>query len=112
MLLPSRPATRQHRHLNFKNYSLENVRQLSYYIRNIEARWDIDIKNLLLTGVVTAKQVADAIGRSSGKEYECSPHHFDENTEVHIIKTQQGDKSWYIKWYFISPNVVFISVHE
>ena len=75
-------------------------------------RCEIDIKNLLLTGVVTAKQVADAIGRSSGKEYECSPHHFDENTEVHIIKTQQGDKSWYIKWYFNSPNVVFISVHE
>jgi hypothetical protein len=75
-------------------------------------RCEIDIKNLLLTGVVAAKQVADAIGRSSGKEYECSPHHYDENIDVHIIKTQQGDRSWYIKWYFIAPNVVFISVHE
>ena len=85
---------------------------MSYHLRNIEARCEIDIKHLLLTGVVTGKQVADAIGRSNGKEYECSPHHFNENIEVHIIKTQHGDKTWYIKWYFISPNVVFISVHE
>ena len=75
-------------------------------------RCEIDIKNLLVTGVVTATQVADAIGRSGGTEYECSPHHFDENVEVHIIKTQHGDRTWYIKWYFVSPNVVFISVHE
>ena len=75
-------------------------------------RGEIDIKNLLSTGVVTAEQVADAIGRSSGIEYRCSPHHFVENIEVHIIRTQHGDRPWYIKWYFISPNVVFISVHE
>jgi hypothetical protein len=31
---------------------------------------------------------------------------------VHIIRTQHGDRTWYIKWYFIVPNVVFISVHE
>ena len=75
-------------------------------------RCEIDIRNLLLTGVVTAAQVADAIGRSSGREYECSPHHVDENIEVHVIKTQYGDSFWYIKWYFVSPNVIFISVHE
>ncbi len=75
-------------------------------------RYEIDIKNLLLTGVVTATQVADAIGRSSGTDYECRRHHFDELTEVHIIRTQYDDRSWYIKWYFVSPNVVFISVHE
>ena len=74
-------------------------------------RGEIDIKNLLSTGGVTAKQVADAIGRSSGKEYKCSPHHFDEDIEVHIIRTQHSDRTWYIKWYFISPNIVFISVH-
>ena len=75
-------------------------------------RCEIDIKNLLLTGVVTATQVADAIGRSSGTEYECRRHHFDEMIEVHIISTQYDGRSWYIKWYFIAPNVVFISVHE
>ena len=75
-------------------------------------RCEIDVKNLLVTGVVTAAQVADAIGRSSGTEYECCRHHYDENIEVHIIKTRHGDKSWYIKGYFISPNVVFVSVHE
>jgi hypothetical protein len=75
-------------------------------------RGEIDIKNLLSTGVVTVAQVADAIGRSSGTEYECRRHHLNEMIEVHIIKTQHGDRSWDIKWYFISPNVVFISVHE
>ena len=75
-------------------------------------RCEIDIKNLLVTGVVTATQVADAIGRSDGTEYECRRHHIDELIDVHIIRTFHHDRSWYIKWYFVSPNVVFISVHE
>ncbi len=75
-------------------------------------RGEIDIKNLLLTGVVTTTQVADAIGRSSGSDYECRRHHFDEMIDVHIIRTRHDDRSWYIKWYFVLPNVVFISVHE
>ena len=75
-------------------------------------RCEIDIKNLLSTGAVTAIEVANAIGRSSGTDYECRPHHFDENVEVHILRIQHLGKSWYVKWYFIAPNAVFISVHE
>ena len=75
-------------------------------------RCEIDIKNLLITGAVTTKEVADAIGRSSGTQYECKPHHFDENITVHILRTQHLGRSWYMKWYFIAPNAVFISVHE
>ena len=75
-------------------------------------RGEVDVKNLLLTGVVTTAQVAGAIGRSSGTEYECSPHHFVDSIKVHIIKTHHGDRDWYIKWYFVAPNAVFISVHE
>lgn len=75
-------------------------------------RCEIDVKNLLLTGVVTTAQVADAIGRSNGAEYKCSPHHFVDSINVHIIKTHYGDRNWYIKWYFVAPNAVFISIHE
>ena len=75
-------------------------------------RYEIDVKNLLLTGVVTIEQVANAIARSSGTEYKCSSHHLVGSIEVHIIKTHHGDRNWYIKWYFVAPNAVFISVHE
>ncbi len=74
-------------------------------------RCDIDVKNLLATGVVSPEQVANIIGRSRGNEYECDPHHFDQSIEVHIITTNHDGIAWYIKWYYIEPSVVFISVH-
>jgi len=75
-------------------------------------RSEIDTKNLLLTGVVSADEVAEVIRRCRGNEYECSPHHFGDSIDVHIVKTTYGGTSWYIKWYYLEPNVVFISVHE
>jgi len=77
-----------------------------------EQRGDIDIKNLLAIGTVTTEQVATAIARASGDEYECRFHHYDSQIQVHIIKTVNAGKRWYIKWYFIEPETVFISVHE
>lgn len=77
-----------------------------------DARNDIDIKNLLATGVVSADDVALIISRSSGNTYSSSPHHFDSNIDVHIVKTQYAGFRWYIKWYFVEPNTVFISVHH
>ena len=77
-----------------------------------EERNDIDVKNLLLTGVVTTEEVAKIIGRSNGHQHSSSPHHFDNCVEVHIIKTHYLGKNWYIKWYFTEPDSVFISVHN
>lgn len=77
-----------------------------------EARTDIDVKNLLETGVVTAQEVSSVIRRSSGNQHKTSPHHFDANTVVHIIKTRHQGQDWYIKWYFADPSTVFISVHH
>jgi len=34
-----------------------------------------------------------------------------ERSEI-IVKATHGGTSWYIKWYFLDPNVMFISVHE
>ena len=75
-------------------------------------RSEIDVKNLLVTGAASADDVAEVIRRCRGNEYECSPHHLDETIDVHIVKTSHGGRSWYIKWYFLYPNAVFISVHE
>ena len=77
-----------------------------------EARNNIDIKNLLSTGAVSVGEVATIIGRSRGNDYSSSPHHFDSEIDVHIIKASHSGKGWYIKWYFTEPDCVFISVHE
>ena len=76
-----------------------------------EARDRIEVKNRLATGAVTVEEVIAAIGRSRGDSYSSSPHHFDASIEVHIIKTTHLGTGWYIKWYFVDPNSVFISVH-
>lgn len=75
-------------------------------------RSNIDIKNLLAAGAVTLDDVAAVIARASGKDYRCSPHHTVASVDVHVIKTRFGGVDWYIKWYFLEPDSVFISVHH
>ena len=77
-----------------------------------EQRNNIDIKNILATGVLTCEQVATIISRARGDDYSSSPHHFDNSIDVHIVKTRFAGFHWYIKWYFIDENTVFISVHH
>jgi len=77
-----------------------------------EERNDINIKNLLSTGVVSVSEVAHIIGLSKGFNYSSSPHHFDTTIDVHLIKTTVSGKIWYIKWYVVEPDSVFISVHH
>lgn len=73
-----------------------------------EARITIDEKNLLATGDVTNAEVAKLLARASGNQHSQSLHHLDKHTMVNIVKT----KDWYVKWYYIDPNIVFISVHK
>ncbi|WP_440905324.1 hypothetical protein ACMZOO_03030 [Catenovulum sp. SX2] len=77
-----------------------------------EARGDIDIKNLLSTGQISIEDVTNILKRARGNQYECSSHHVINTIDVHIIKTNHQGKHWYIKWYFVEPNSVFISVHN
>jgi len=81
------------------------------WIEHVLERSRIDVKNRLATGEVSAAQLANIIGRARGGDYESSPHHFDASTEVHIITILHGGTRWYIKWYYLEPNAVFISVH-
>lgn len=77
-----------------------------------EARKDIDLKNVFLVGLLSKEDLIEIIKVSNGKQYESSPHHLDNSIEVHILKPIKDNKRWYIKFYFLEPNVLFISVHE
>jgi len=73
-----------------------------------ESRGDIDVKNLLAMGKVSAKEVAALIAASDGTMHVQSPHHIVKEVVVHIIKVN----GWYIKFYFLEPDAWFISVHK
>ena len=73
-----------------------------------ESRGDIDVKNLLAMGKVSAKEVAQLIADSDGTMHVQSPHHTVKEVMVHIIKVN----GWYIKFYFLEPDAWFISVHK
>ena len=73
-----------------------------------EARNSIDVKNLLLTGAVTAAEVIAVIGRCNGTHHTASPHHADAAVRVHVLRRD----GWYMKFYFLDEDTVFISVHR
>lgn len=73
-----------------------------------ESRGDIDVKNLLAMGKVSAKEVAALIAASDRTMHVQSPHHIVKEVVVHVIKVN----GWYIKFYFLEPDAWFISVHK
>lgn len=78
-----------------------------------EARSNISEKNLLQTGKISAETAAEIISKARGGDYSTSPHHFANDIEVHILqKVTYETKSWYIKWYYLEPDLFFISVHD
>ena len=77
-----------------------------------EERADLEEKNLLKTGVVTAEEVIDLLKKTRGNQYETSKHHQEASIDVHICKPTVGAVAWYIKFYFIDPECFFISVHR
>jgi hypothetical protein len=72
------------------------------------SRGDIEVKNLLASGGVSASEVAHIIRSSKGAHHSSSPHHSVTTIEVHVIRRL----GWYIKFYFIEPDTWFISVHQ
>lgn len=72
-----------------------------------EPREEADYKNLLSAGKVSAEDVARVIRRCKGTDHQCSPHHSVKGVDCHIIKSQ----GWYVKFYFVDPVTMFISVH-
>jgi len=77
-----------------------------------EARTDINVKNLFSIGMIDTDYVISLINKTSGEEYQSSPHHQDKTIDVHIFRPFKDDFYWYIKFYIIEPDIIFISIHK
>ena len=73
-----------------------------------EARVDIDAKNMLATGEVSVDELCAVIKKCNGNDHSSGPHHMAKSVTVHVLKKS----GWYIKFYFLKPDAVFISVHN
>jgi hypothetical protein len=70
-------------------------------------------KNEFAQGLVTDDQVIAMIVCCKGDhDYETLPHHAIPKIAVHIFKPKGKYDGYYIKLYFLEPNVCFISVHK
>ncbi len=72
------------------------------------SRGDIDIKNLLATGEVSAREIVEVVRSCRGIHHASSPHHAVAAVEVYVLKRD----GWYIKFFFIEPDTWLISVHQ
>ena len=68
-----------------------------------EQRGNIDIKNLLATGMVSTAEVMEILRRARGDDHTQSPHRSDRSIPVHVVKR----RGWYLKWYFLEPDAIF-----
>lgn len=69
---------------------------------------NIDEKNLLVTGQVSVEEVIKLINATKGSGFKSVKHHSLKDIDVYIFKPN----NWYIKCYFIEPDIFFISVHK
>ena len=79
--------------------------------QNESNRANADAKNLFLNGDIEVSDVIDLLKRTNGSQHTSDTHHWDSKLEIHIFRPVVATVSWYIKLYFIDPDVVFISVH-
>lgn len=67
-------------------------------------------KNLFASGELTSAEVINIIGSCQGDCYETDKHHFLD-IEVHILRPRGKYDGFYIKFFFVEPDILFISVH-
>lgn len=98
--------------MSFKQVKHQIITCLKLGAYDHEFRKSIDVKNLFQCGLISENEVLDLVMKTTGNQYETSPHHQAPSIDVHIFKPQKNRKKWYIKFYFIEPDAMFISVHE
>ena len=94
--------------MGFAEAKKEVLKALSTGAYQHEARNDIDVKNLLATGQVSAEFVGGLIRKCNGNDHRMSPHDMMRSITVHVLKKD----GWYVKFYFLAPDAWFISVHQ
>lgn len=98
--------------MRFKDVKQEAITCLKKGAYDHEARADINIKNLFSNGKIDEDYVISLISKTSGDQYKCSPHHQDSSIDVHVCRPFKDGYYWYVKFYFIAPDIIFISVHH
>ena len=74
-------------------------------------------KNHLKRGTVTVAEVLALASKASAgppqrPNYRSSQHHLKPDLVVHELwRIRWQHRDWYLKWYFESPDLCFISVH-
>lgn len=91
----------------FKGVRYRVIKALKEGTYQHAARGSIEDKNALMTGDISPERLITIIDRCNGTHHESSEHHEFKGIEVHILKRD----GWYIKFYFVDPDTVFISVH-
>jgi hypothetical protein len=69
-------------------------------------------KNEYAQGLLSDEQVIAIIKSCKGDRYEMLPHHAIKSVAVHILKPAGKYDGYYVKFYFLEPDVCFISVHR
>jgi hypothetical protein len=77
-----------------------------------EIRADMQTKNCLFNGTVSVDQAIDMALACTGVDHESSPLHGNSKEVVHILTPKGKYLGWYIKFYYLDPNSIFISVHN
>jgi len=98
--------------MKFRDVKNKAVQCLSTEAYDHEVRGNIDVKNLFATGQIEKQVVMELITHTRGDQYNCSPHHQDSSVDVHILRPFRWGCRWYVKFYFIEPDMIFISVHK
>lgn len=77
-----------------------------------EAREAQDEKNWLATGVLFVSEAIAIVEATQGPG-ECRPHHMlSRSIEVWIFKPVAAGRRWYVKFYLVDEDAIFISFHE
>lgn len=98
--------------MGFKDVKSRILECLNNGTYDHELRGSIDTKNLFQCGVVGVDELCGLIHKTRGNQYSCSPHHQIKEIDVHVMKPVKNGTSWYLKFYFLEPDAMFISVHK
>lgn len=88
-----------------KERVLQSLREGTY---QHAVRTALDTKNALAMGELSASELINIVKRCNGSHHRSSPHHLDPSIDVHVLRRD----GWYIKFYFLDPDTIFISVHR
>ncbi|MBP2167343.1 hypothetical protein J2125_000535 [Erwinia toletana] len=98
--------------MGFRDVKREAIRCLLDGAYDHENRINISVKNMFATGQIDQAGVIELIRKTSGEDYLCTPHHQNADIDVHILRPWKSGCYWYVKFYFIEPDLIFISVHR